>query len=129
MGIILSITFLLAHCVEDAQCAPLDPSGRVETEWAVHQVQTAVDFAPGNRVLSWYLGGLNYQIEHHLFPQISHVHYPAIAPLVRGVCEELGVRYRVRPTFWRALNAHFRWLRWMGTSTGQTETSAVREAA
>ena len=80
----------------------------------IHQIETAVDFAPRNRLLAWYLGGLNFQIEHHLFPQISHVHYPEIAPIVRQACEEFGVRYSVRPTFRAAVAAHFRWLRLMG---------------
>ena len=113
-GVVLSVTFLLAHCVEDAQCPALPPSGRVEIEWGAHQVQTAVDFSPNNRLLSWYVGGLNCQIEHHLFPQLSHVHYPAIARLIRELCAELGVRYVVHPTLSRALRAHFRWLRLMG---------------
>lgn len=114
MGVVLSVTFLLAHVVEDAQCQPSGSSGRVDAEWAVHQVETAVDFAPGNHLVSWYLGGLNYQIEHHLFPRISHVLYSAIAPLVRQACNEFGVRYTVRPTLARAIAAHFRWLRLMG---------------
>ena len=65
-------------------------------------------------MLSWYLGGLNFQIEHHLFPQLSHVHYQAIAPLIRALCAEHGVRYVVHATFVRALRAHYRWLRLMG---------------
>ncbi len=114
IGFVLSVTFLLAHCVEDAQCASLPESRRVASEWAVHQVETAVDFAPRNSLLSWYLGGLNFQIEHHLFPHLSHVHYPKIAPIVREVCNEFGVRYSVSPTFGSAISAHFRWLRLMG---------------
>ncbi len=114
LGVVLSVTFLLAHVVEQAQCGPLPPSGRIETEWAAHQVQTTVDFAPRNPILSWYLGGLNYQIEHHLFPHVSHVFYPAIAPLVQQACGEFGVRYSVQPSFRRAVAAHYAWLRRMG---------------
>jgi linoleoyl-CoA desaturase len=114
MGVVLSVTFLLAHCVEDAQCASLPASRRVASEFAVHQIETAVDFAPRNRLLSWYLGGLNFQIEHHLFPQISHSLYPQIAPIVQRACAEFGVRYQVRPTLRAAIAAHYRWLRLMG---------------
>ena len=78
------------------------------------QVQTTVDFAPRNPILSWYLGGLNYQIEHHLFPQVSHVFYPSIAPIVQRSCREFRVRYSVQPSFLRALAAHYAWLRLMG---------------
>ena len=65
----------------------------METGWAAHQVETTVDFARGNRLLSWFIGGLNFQIEHHLFPRICHVHYPALAPLVEETCREFGVPY------------------------------------
>lgn len=114
MGVVLSVTFLLAHCVEDAQCPSLPSSRRVASEWAVHQAETAVDFAPRNKLLSWYLGGLNFQIEHHLFPQISHTRYPSLAPVVQQTCAEFGVRYVVRPSLTAAIVAHFRWLTLMG---------------
>jgi linoleoyl-CoA desaturase len=126
MGVVLSVTFLLAHCVEDAQCPSLPVSRRVPSEFAVHQIETAVDFAPHNKLLSWYLGGLNFQIEHHLFPQISHCLYPRLAPIVQQVCGELGVRYRVRPTLRAAVAAHYRWLWLMGrpTATGLADPAA-----
>ena len=125
LGIVLSVTFLLAHCVEDAQCAPLSESGRVPTEWAVHQVETTVDFAPKNWLLSWYLGGLNFQIEHHLFPQVSHVFYPSIAPLVRKACSDFGVRYSVRPSFRSAVAAHYLWLKRMGAGRDATPVAEL----
>jgi len=89
-------------------------SAGARTEWARHQVETTVDFAPRARLLTWYLGGLNFQIEHHLFPRVCHIHYPAMAPIVREVCAEHGVRYQVHPTLWSALVSHTRWLRHMG---------------
>ena len=79
-GMVLSVVFQLAHCVQEAAFPlPRPDTGRMETAWAVHQVETTVDFARGNRLLSWFIGGLNFQIEHHLFPRICHVHYPALA--------------------------------------------------
>lgn len=115
MGIILGIVFQMAHCVEEADFpAPSPDTLRMAAEWAVHQVHTTVDFARHNRLLTVYLGGLNYQIEHHLFPQICHLHYPKLAPIVEDVCRRFGVRYRAHPSLWAALASHYRWLRVMG---------------
>ena len=80
----------------------------------MHQVQTTVNFAPGNRLLTWFVGGLNFQIEHHLFPRICHVHYPRIADIVQTVSAELGVRYSAHASLLGAVASHWRWLRRMG---------------
>lgn len=118
-GLVLSVVFQLAHCLEEAEFPePAPGSERLPDAWAVHQVQTTVDFAPRSRALGWYLGGLNFQIEHHLFPRICHLHYPRIAPIVRAVCAEHGVRYRVHETLGGALASHWRWLRRMGAPAG-----------
>jgi linoleoyl-CoA desaturase len=115
LGLVLSVVFQLAHCVEEAEFPLPEPgTDRIENDWAVHQVETAVDFAPKSRLACWYLGGLNFQIEHHLLPGICHIHYPALAPLVEQTCREYGVRYAVKPTFWAGVVAHYRWLRRMG---------------
>ena len=112
IGLVISVVFQLAHTNEEAAfLTPVGSDERVESEWAVHQVETTVDFARANRVLSWFLGGLNFQIEHHLFPKVSHVHYAALAPIIEDVCRENGVRYETHPTFRAALAAHYRWLR------------------
>lgn len=89
--------------------------------WAVHQVETTVDFARHSRVLSWYLGGLNFQVEHHLFPKVCHFHYPALSRIVEATCAEYGVRYRFHPTFRAGVAAHYRWLRLMGQRDGAAE--------
>jgi linoleoyl-CoA desaturase len=118
-GVVLSVVFQLAHCVEEAEFPlPRADTGRMASSWATHQVQTTVDFAPGNRLLAWYIGGLNFQIEHHLFPQICHVHYPALAPLVAQTCAAFGLRYTIARTFRAGVVSHFRWLRRMGRSAG-----------
>ncbi len=114
-GVVLSVVFQLAHCVEEAEFPlPRTDTGRMESAWAEHQVQTTVDFAPRNRILTWYIGGLNHQVEHHLFPQICHMHYPALASLVEQTCRQFGLRYAVNPTLPAAVRSHFRWLRRMG---------------
>jgi linoleoyl-CoA desaturase len=113
-GVTLAIVFQLAHVVEEAGFPAPVPSGPgmeiMQTDWAVHQVQTTVDFARRNRVLSWFLGGLNFQVEHHLLSRICHVHYPAISKIVEEVCGEFGIRYNAHRTFWSALASHARWV-------------------
>lgn len=117
-GVVISIVFQLAHCVEEAEFPLPEPeSGAVENSWAVHQVETTVNFARRGKLESWLLGGLNFQIEHHLFPRICHVNYPAISRLVEQTCREFGVAYRENITFRSGLASHFRWLRRMGMAT------------
>lgn len=115
VGLVLSTVFQMAHCVEEAafRAAPL-PRQQIASSWSTHQVETTVNFACENRFLSWYLGGLNFQIEHHLFPRICHVHYPSIAPIVQKVCAEFGVAYKAHATMRDALLSHLRWLRHLG---------------
>jgi linoleoyl-CoA desaturase len=115
LGLTLSIVFQLAHCVEEAYFArPDGDSHLVPREWAAHQVESTVNFAPGNRVLGWFVGGLNFQIEHHLFPRVCHLHYPALSVIVAEVCRKHGVGYFSHPTIGAAFRSHCRWLRLMG---------------
>jgi linoleoyl-CoA desaturase len=113
-GVVLSVVFQLAHCVEEADFPMPDSTGHMETDWALHQVQTTVDFSRRNRVLSWFVGGLNFQVEHHLFHRICHVHYPHLSKVVEGVCKDFGIRYASNESFFAALGSHFRWLQRMG---------------
>jgi linoleoyl-CoA desaturase len=116
-GLSLSIVFQLAHCVEEAAFPmPRSDTGRMESAWAVHQVETTVDFARENRCLSWFVGGLNFQIEHHLFPRVCHVHYRALSGIVQTTCADFGVTYVAHQTFFSGVASHFRWLRQMGKS-------------
>jgi linoleoyl-CoA desaturase len=115
IGIVLGIVFQMAHCVEEADFpTPIDGSNRMEDEWAVHQTVSTVDFARHNRLLSWYIGGLNFQIEHHLFPKICHLHYAELAPIVESVCAEFGIKYSSHRTLRSAMSSHYHWLRRMG---------------
>ncbi len=113
-GVVLSVVFQLAHCVEEANFPLPDVNGRMETDWAIHQVQTTVDFARTNSVISWLVGGLNFQIEHHLFRKICHIHYPALSKVVEKACADFGVRYSANRSLFVAVASHFRWLRRMG---------------
>jgi linoleoyl-CoA desaturase len=114
-GLALSMVFQVVHVVEEAGFPlPRTDTGCIENAWAVHQVETTVDYARNNRMVSWLVGGLNFQIEHHLFPRVSHVNYPAISGLVEATCREFGVRYSEHASFGAGLASHFRWLRRMG---------------
>ncbi len=113
-SLIMATTFQLAHCVEEASFASPDELRAERRIWAVHEVETTVDFCPRNPVLTWVLGGLNYQIEHHLFPKVPHTHYPKIAEIVRRNCVKHGVRYATHRSLGAALRSHFLHLRSMG---------------
>lgn len=115
MGILLAVVFQLAHVVEEtAFPKPHPDTHSVEDEWAQHQVRTTADFAPRNKLVMWFSGGLNHQIEHHLFPHVSHTHYPAIARIVKRTCQKFGLPYNVHPSIWSAVRSHFRHIRAMG---------------
>ena len=113
-SLVMATTFQLAHCVEEASFASPDELRGERRLWAVHEVETTVDFCPRNPVLTWMLGGLNFQIEHHLFPRVPHTHYPKIAEIVRRNCIKHGVRYSFHPSLGGALRSHFLHLRTMG---------------
>ena len=116
-GVVLSVVFQLAHCVEGAEF-PLPEQGtaRIEHAWAVHQAETTVDFARRSRVVAWLLGGLNFQIEHHLLPRICHVNFPALSKVVEATCRQFGVKFAEHHSFRAGVASHFRWLRQMGRS-------------
>jgi linoleoyl-CoA desaturase len=115
LGLTLAIVFQLAHVVEHAEfdAAGVDPV-KIENEWAIHQVKTTANFAFSNKLVTWFVGGLNYQIEHHLFPRISHVHYPAISKIVKETCEKFDLNYIYFPSTRAAIASHVRFMHTMG---------------
>lgn len=112
-GFTLAVIFQLAHVMEDVDF-PAPKEGSVFNQWAVHQLNTTLNFAANNRFLSWFVGGLNFQVEHHLFPNISHVHYRKIAPIVEMTAKEYNVPYYSMPSFRKALASHTRMLYSLG---------------
>ena len=115
LGVVLSVVFQLAHCVEGAEFPmPQESSGEIEHAWAVHQAETTVDFARRSKMVAWLLGGLNFQIEHHLMPKICHVNFPALSKIVEDVCRKFDVKFNEHRTFRAGVASHFRWLREMG---------------
>lgn len=115
LGLTLAVVFQLAHVVEHAEfeAAGIDPV-KIENEWAIHQVKTTANFAFSNRFITWFVGGLNFQIEHHLFPRISHIHYPEISRIVRETCEKFNLQYIYFPSTRAALASHVRLMHQMG---------------
>jgi linoleoyl-CoA desaturase len=129
LAITLAVTFQLAHCLEEADFSSVAEMGDADrADWARHQLQTTVDFAPRSRFLAWYLGGLNFQVEHHLFSRVCHIHYPAIAEVVREVCERHGVQHQAHPHLASALASHTRWLRRMGSPGAAGAVAGPAEA-
>lgn len=118
LGFVLAIVFQLAHVVEETEFeyAGIEPV-MIESEWAAHQVKTTSDFAPKNKLISWFAGGLNFQVEHHLFPRISHIHYPELSKIVEEKCKEHQLPYHSIPTMNEAIASHFRMLKQLGQSS------------
>ncbi len=114
-GLLISIVFQLAHTVEHTEFPlPAEDSGKIENEWAIHQVATTANFATDNKIISWLVGGLNFQIEHHLFPKISHVHYPAISKIIKQACKEHGIKYNEFGKMRDAIVSHYFYMRRLG---------------
>lgn len=113
-GTVLGVVFQLAHVVENTSFPTPNTENNIEESWAVHQMQTTADFARKSKLVNFFVGGLNFQIEHHLFPQICHVHYPQIAPIVEATAKEFNVPYIDNPTLLKAIQSHYRMLKKFG---------------
>jgi linoleoyl-CoA desaturase len=114
LGFTLAIVFQLAHVVENIHFEEAYDDAIIEEAWAKHQVKTTANFAPKSRLINWYVGGLNFQIEHHLFPKISHVHYPAISGIIKKYCAQHNVPYIQFNTMAQAVGSHFRMMKHLG---------------
>ncbi len=113
-GIILGVIFQLAHTVEGTEHVKYDGDGMMEESWAVHQMRTTSNFAMKNRFINWYAGGLNFQVEHHLFPRICSVHYPAISKILQSTAAQYNVPYNYHVKFGDAVRSHYRYLKELG---------------
>jgi len=114
-GLILSTIFQPAHVMETSEYnQPEGEANLVPHNWAVHQLYNTTNFAPNNKILSWFAGGLNFQIEHHLFPNICHIHYSELSPIVEKTAKEFDLPYNVEPTFRSALINHAKMLKLLG---------------
>ncbi len=113
-GFIMSIVFQMAHVVEDVEQPLPTADGNIENEWAIHQLQTTSNFARNNAFINWFVGGLNFQVEHHLFPNICHIHYRKISHIVERTAREYGLPYHIKLSFVSALASHSRMLKMLG---------------
>lgn len=113
-GFILAIIFQPAHVIEGTEFPLPDEKNTLEDNWAIHQLRTTTNFGNKSRWFSWYVGGLNFQIEHHLFPNICHVHYRKISEIVKSTAAEFDLPYHSAKTFMGALGSHLRLLRQLG---------------
>ena len=115
MGLSLSVVFQLAHVVEETEFEFSGADDKlIENEWAIHQIKTTANFAQNNPIVSWFVGGLNFQVEHHLFARISHVHYPEISKIVQQKCKEFNIQYHTMPTMIAAIGSHYRFMKMLG---------------
>jgi linoleoyl-CoA desaturase len=113
-GVFMTTVFQMAHLVEEAEQPVPNGQGVIENEWTIHELETTANFSRKSRIFGWMIGGLNYQVEHHLFPYISHIHYRAISPIVKQTALEFGVRYNENKTFFGAIGSHIRMLKKLG---------------
>jgi linoleoyl-CoA desaturase len=113
-GVILSVTFQLAHVVDQADTPLPDETGTMKNTWAIHQLFTTVNFGTKNKIVNWFTGGLNHQVEHHIFPNISHVHYTKIAKIVKETAKEFNLPYNEYKTTRKAIFSHFNHLKELG---------------
>jgi linoleoyl-CoA desaturase len=113
-GFMLAIIFQPAHVIEGTDFPLPDDSNKLENNWAIHQLMTTTNFGNKSRWFSWYVGGLNFQIEHHLFPAICHVHYRKISAIVQQTAQEFSIPYKSSDTFLGALLGHARLLKQLG---------------
>ena len=109
-GFIIAIVFQLAHIVPDVSF----PEKR-EPNTMRHQLETTADFATQSKIVTWFLGGLNFQVEHHLFPRVSHVHYPKLHTIVVNICNKYNLPHHEYKTVLRAINAHVQQLKTVGS--------------
>ena len=127
MGLSLSVVFQLAHVVEETEFEFHGLDDKViENEWAIHQIKTTADFAPDSKFISWFVGGLNFQVEHHLFARISHVHYPELRKILMQKCEEFNVKYNCMPTMGAAIASHYRFMKTLGQKPDPSQMILVK---
>lgn len=127
-GLTLSIIFQLAHTVEPCHFPTPDRrTGLMPQSWAIHEVETTANFAPHNALATWYMGGLNFQIEHHLFSRVCHRHYPALSRIVAATCREFALSYTCYPTVHAAIAGHYRFLKTMGRPTSSNTFTSLKD--
>lgn len=122
-GLLISMVFQTAHVMPTCAYPLADTSGELDHSWAVHEMMTTTNFSPKSKIFTWFIGGLNYQVEHHLFPSICHVHYKKISHIVETTATELGIPYNSEKNFISALRSHVNMLYELGRRESLTVTN------
>lgn len=113
-GLSLGAIFQPAHVVPETEFPIPEKDLTIENNWMIHQLETTSDFAAKSKFFGWFVGGLNFQVEHHLFPNICHVHYKALSKIVKETAKEYNLPYHSHKTFFNALSAHTKMLKKLG---------------
>ena len=124
-GLVLGLVFQLAHTVEGIDFPEPDENGSMEESWAVHQMHTTANFSRKSSLAAFLCGGLNFQVEHHLFANICHIHYPAISTIVERVAKKHNVPYHENITFFDALASHYKTLKRFGVEDMKLKPAVV----
>ena len=114
MNCTYAVCILPDHDTEETRDAAAPLAGAPPRDWGEEQVRNSANFATRNPVVCGLYGGINYQIEHHLFPTLCHVHYERIQPIVRQACKEYAIPYVDHPT---VVSAYASALRAIATAT------------
>ena len=113
-SLVLGLVFQLAHVVENTEIAEAGNNNLMEDSWAVHQLKTTANFSAGSSIAAFLCGGLNMQVEHHLFPKICHIHYPEISRIVKQTAADYNLPYHSNKTFGSAIKSHYYFLKRLG---------------
>jgi linoleoyl-CoA desaturase len=125
-GLAISVVFQTAHVMPDTQFPLPDENGLIANNWTIHQLATTSNYSPKSRFFSWLIGGLNFQVEHHLLPNVCHVHYKNISPIIAATAEEYGIPYHSKKTFMAAIYEHTKMLRHLGRVEMEPEKVMVK---
>ena len=126
-GLLLALIFQTAHVIGDTDFYKLDEKCSVENNWAIHQMRTTANFSRDSKLFAWCIGGLNHQVEHHLFPHICHVHYKSISKIVEKTALEYKIPYLAHKTFLGAIVSHFKLLHYLGLGKDEKFTARVTQ--
>lgn len=115
-GLLISVVFQVAHIMPSSEFPLPNENGLIAGDWSTHQFATTANYAPKSTILSWLIGGLNYQIEHHLLPGICHVHYKELSKIVIETAKEYNLPYNTNKTFLKAIRVHSKMLKQLGNN-------------
>ncbi len=113
-GMLVSIVFQIAHIMPSNDFPLPDNKGMMKDDWYSHQFATTTNFSPKSKILFWLIGGLNYQVEHHVLPDVCHVHYKKLTAIVADTAKEYGMPYHIKKNLFEAIGDHIKMLRTLG---------------